>query len=674
MLSIAQLADSLFPEALTTWIDSQGVFGNLINLSIVGLFIFGWMRFLRRLRLTSKAFIAAERKLDGTRAAPTTAPFPAHPAHLNALWSNFLRARAGTTVRVGGEEISTVSPEDTFTEEAVLEGYNRSLAVTLAGVFTGLGILGTFIGLVSGMSGLQTDDPTQISAGASQLIDGMSAAFYTSIFGIVFSLAWLFLDRIFTHDVQRHVGRFFLKAKDLYPVESADRLLHRLLAVEQEESAAIQRTNTILQGHAPLGEKHPGIPQLYAVAFAQRNVLESAAGTLEEQKAILQALGTDMAVAFQNAMDNSLDKALRPVLETIAQTMTTYSAQVGERQADSLREMVTYFQDRLSEQLGGQFEGLANTLQATSEWQARVHGELEHLLERIQQASTAQAQVLERSSAACELFAGSLGQLGEMHQRMEKTSQQLEAGTRGVMSQMQGIAANVERVAAELDACVNAVSAQADALGARIQGLDAQQDTYRQANEAIRTQLAKQLDALNEQVDGLTTFWLRYKDDLSQVGEQLRGSMAEFGTFTAEKLGEVFSRFDAEMATVVEHLSGTLAEIREVTEDLPGGVERLRESLSTSAGAITAVGTSVQELSRELRTLQELPAAVRTLAPLPESVTNASARVKSTEDAIGRLDERLIQFIGILEQPARHTNGGGEKIAVVSGIVGDDRQ
>lgn len=673
---------AMLQSTLGGWIASQGVFGNLINLSIVALFVFGCIRYLKPLRATSRAFVAATEKLNarakeqlkegapGT-SAPVRAVFPAQPSHLNELWSDFLRTRSGATVHVGDVELSTIDPEGVFSEQAVLEGYNRSLAVTLAGVFTGLGILGTFIGLVTGMAGLQTGDAAKIGEGASQLIDGMSAAFYTSIFGIVFSLAWLLLDRTITHEVQRNVGRFFLKVREIYPVESADRLLHRLLEVEEEESKTIKRIQLVLQGHAPLGEKHPGIPQLYAAAKSHHQVSAEGNEILNEQKAILQSLGTDLAVAFQTAMDNSLSNTLKPALETIAQTIGNYSAQADERQAESLREMVKCFQEQLAEQLGGQFQGLADSLQSTSEWQTRVHGELGALVEQIQRSATMQSQVLERSTAACDLFTSSLGQLGEMHQQIQQTSQQMAAGTSAVLSRLEAISANVERVAAELDACVRSVGEQTSALATRIESLDAQQETYQKANESIRIQLAKQLDALSAQVEGLTGFWLRYKDDLSAVGEQLRGSVAEFGTFTAEKLGEVFARFDSEMARVVEHLSGTLAEVREVTDDLPGGVERLRDALQGSVGAVAAAGATISEFSRNLRTLEDLPGAVRSLSPLPEHVATATARVLSTEQAITGLDqriqgtdERLARVVVLLEQRAAQSSGGPTKVAV----------
>ncbi|WP_423928161.1 hypothetical protein [Candidatus Palauibacter sp.] len=84
----------------------------------------------------------------------------------------------------------------------------------------------------------------------------------------------------------------------------------------------------------------------------------------------------------------------------------------------------------------------------------------------------------------------------------------------------------------------------------------------------LRTALATQLDETGGQVDRLIGFWNDLKGNLDALATALEGSLTEFTSVTQEKLQEVFARFDTEMATVVNHLSGTLAELREATEDL----------------------------------------------------------------------------------------------------------
>lgn len=245
---------------------------------------YGLSRYLLPLVWTRRAFHSATARLKANKGSRVL--FPSRPSHLNQLWAQYLSDREGTTVAVDGEQISTVDPEDTFTEHTVLRGYNRNMALAFAGVFTGLGILGTFLGLVEGLATIRGTGQDQVMTSILGLLGGMSTAFYTSIIGITLSLFWLFSDRAIYHQIQPEVVSFLGAVRIAYPVESADRLLHRLLTVEQEESAAIHETNNILnhQGQTLTGSKR----------------------LLEEQKGILQTLGTDLAVAFQDALRQSV--------------------------------------------------------------------------------------------------------------------------------------------------------------------------------------------------------------------------------------------------------------------------------------------------------------------------------------------------------------------------------
>ena len=58
------------------------------------------------------------------------------------------------------------------------------------GVMTGLGILGTFIGLSFGLQNFNTGSASAITDSIPQLMNGIKIAFHTSIYGMVFSLVF----------------------------------------------------------------------------------------------------------------------------------------------------------------------------------------------------------------------------------------------------------------------------------------------------------------------------------------------------------------------------------------------------------------------------------------------------------------------------------------------------
>lgn len=65
----------------------------------------------------------------------------------------------------------------------------------MPGTLTGLGILGTFLGLSIGLGSVRGDDIYAVTDNVGTLLGGMKVAFHTSVYGIFFSLVFGFLYR-----------------------------------------------------------------------------------------------------------------------------------------------------------------------------------------------------------------------------------------------------------------------------------------------------------------------------------------------------------------------------------------------------------------------------------------------------------------------------------------------
>lgn len=78
----------------------------------------------------------------------------------------------------------------------------------MAGTLTGLGILGTFLGLALGLGSFQGDDIYTISDNVGPLLTGMKVAFHTSVYGIFFSLVFNFIYRSIMADAYGKLESF----------------------------------------------------------------------------------------------------------------------------------------------------------------------------------------------------------------------------------------------------------------------------------------------------------------------------------------------------------------------------------------------------------------------------------------------------------------------------------
>lgn len=78
----------------------------------------------------------------------------------------------------------------------------------ISGTLTGLGILGTFLGLSMGLGSFNGDNIYTISDNVGPLLSGMKVAFHTSVYGIFFSLIFNFVYRSIMSDAYEKLEDF----------------------------------------------------------------------------------------------------------------------------------------------------------------------------------------------------------------------------------------------------------------------------------------------------------------------------------------------------------------------------------------------------------------------------------------------------------------------------------
>lgn len=91
----------------------------------------------------------------------------------------------------------------------------KGILSIIPGVMTGLGILGTFIGLSIGLQNFNTGTAAEITSSIAPLMDGIKIAFHTSIYGMVFSLIFNFVYKKNLEDAYNCV-EYFLNAYHKY--------------------------------------------------------------------------------------------------------------------------------------------------------------------------------------------------------------------------------------------------------------------------------------------------------------------------------------------------------------------------------------------------------------------------------------------------------------------------
>lgn len=110
--------------------------------------------------------------------------------------------------RSGKRYTANVDIEDYINEGLVETVGKHFFNSAIPGTMTGLGILGTFIGLSLGLGSFNGNDIYTISDNVGPLLSGMKVAFHTSVYGIVFSLIFDYVYRSIMSDAYEKLDLF----------------------------------------------------------------------------------------------------------------------------------------------------------------------------------------------------------------------------------------------------------------------------------------------------------------------------------------------------------------------------------------------------------------------------------------------------------------------------------
>lgn len=479
-------------------------------------------------------------RLGADRDPIAQTPFPPN-TDLARLWAAFVRRAHSIPAEIRPGQTQArflVDPAEVFSLESVAGRMNLRLAEAVPGALTALGILGTFFGILIGLSSLELGNPEGTMSSIQGLLGGMTTAFATSVWGITLSLCWLLFFRVLRNRLDLAVTGFAQRVAEHYPPLRPEEILSAMLFL----------------------------------GLRQEKVSGEIRASIDSQKAELQRVGSDISETLERTLNTAYEKHFTPAVDSLRSTMEGFSSKVAERETAALGDMVESLREKLSGAVRDEYESLSESMMTAAELQEATTSSLSTLLERVEKTSTGQIELIEATSLASDKFARSTDHLTEAQRAINETS--------GHLQRLVDAAGNL---AAE-------ARAQAEVLTG--------------AHDELRQRLADQLDQIRGQVDELRGFWLQLEEPLGALSSQLRDSMQEFTQFTAEKLGEVFSRFDSEMAQVVDHLSGSLAEIRESTLDLAPSTGRLETTLEGAVERFEGLELAIREFvaaSEQLR-------------------------------------------------------------------------
>lgn len=329
-------------------------------------------------------------------------------------------------------------------------------------VLTGMGILGTFLGLAAGVHaasvGLTSGDSLQVTESLRQLLDGASLAFLTSLCGILFSLIFGFVERPTT------------------------RGLH---AVLHDWTAAIE---TCLE---PVTAESVALEQLDQAKRATRQ---------------LERFNTELIISLEQALDEEIAGRLSPQLDRLVEAVQGLRSDRSSDAGKMIEQVLGQFTNAMRERAGSEFEemaviisGLNRTLSDVTAMMAQSQQKTRIMLDEV--TAAIKASMDDSTTAMTETLHRSLHDVSqEMASASTRLVERLSASSASAVADMQ------ESIGVATDSLANTAVDAASKISATVHGLEnAAESLDRSTQQSQRvltdiTAFVNQFDTLRETI------------------------------------------------------------------------------------------------------------------------------------------------------------------------------
>jgi hypothetical protein len=537
---------------------------------------------------------------------------------------------------------ATIPASAIFTTETLIDSrLGTEFFKHLPGLFTGIGIIGTFSGLIRGLRDFKvSEDAATVRIGLGSLMTGVYQAFMVSAVAIFFAMVATFIEKLLVTVLYQKVEEITFELDSMFESGAGEEYLARL--VKASEDSADQ--SKILKD-------------------ALVTDLERILTGLSDQQIKSQAAGSqELAKQFVESLTIGLQGPLEQIAGAFQQTSQGNSQAV----TTLLTDVLAGFSQKLEELFGGQITGINELQQQTIQALQAAVVKLDQMASSVEQAGT------RTSDAMSERLADAIGAMDSRQQLMNDRMAEFVEQIRNLVSESQS------ETNQKLQATLTDIG---EAVRAQIASLQAQGDQASAGHLERETQIAAQtqelLRQLSARVETVVGSLQTQSEQTATAQIEREQRIAAQADETVAKLVSLTENLMIEVRSVIGEMRSTIEAMGNTTSDaitrMNSGAETMflaadeftkagqgvagvlqqatgvSDKLAQAAGSVSASSTMLQGVVADYAATRETLAAM--LSDLRSTVENAKREANLTSDILSRI-EAASQKLGQLQKDA----------------------
>ena len=580
---------------------------------------------------------------------------------IKGIWRKYQRTLISIPGKDGLEKYSTVESESYFSVAAFTEGMKGGLWSGLAGTFTGIGILGTFIGLTIGLAGVDTSSTGALSSSISGLLGGMSTAFVTSIFGIVSAIVFGVWHSQNMKRFGDAVSRFTDALDQVFIRKSVEEILLEELAESREQRAAMEQLSTDMAisicDHLPdvldqLAEKMDsamkGNLDTMLAGLSERqdkqteqlmqissNTSSLVSGCFDQLGNVLKKGVGQEAEELGNSLKNlssdiaSLAEGIRDILDR----STKASSEANQKTLDALNEAISKMNETM--------EGMAN--KQTEETDKNI----QRMTALMEEMKTTMKDIFDEMSASAKEQRTEIGKIAK--DSADQTKENLSAINASVKELMAGIGGQMQQMQSIIGKFA-------------IDSADQTKENLGVINASVKKLMAEIADQMQQMQSMMDTHEKHMQETLDQMRQAVSssgnvvnaaGKTVEAAGKTAKVFVEAADDVSMKLKTAAEPLQKAAEPLQLAAASLDSGVQVLAQSMTKQQADAKSVAESMQKISGDY-----MESSLYVKSALEEARNSWTAYEKRFKGVSGELEKAFVQLDSGMQNYNKVTNEG----------------
>ncbi|UGB33153.1 MotA/TolQ/ExbB proton channel family protein [Metabacillus sp. B2-18] len=524
-------------------------------------------------------------------------------------------------------------------------GY-RPLMDVGAGINVSIGVLGTFIGLSTGLADLNMGDTDALRTGISGLLDGMKVAFYSSVFGVFLSLAWTLFDRVISSQLDKKIDWHSEKLDYLLSTDDEELFLNRLEKISRSQADHLKTllTDALEKAMQPIvstiRESNGQVSNAFGALNDQFSKLQSGVETqsklLETQIEFSKSNSNDISDRLVEQITGGTQQSISQFTNIISDTkdlqqqmMQTVNT-VVEKFASSEQTQSTTLER--TEKMFAQFENMTSELdqmrssyKEASSFMEGLSGAFQQIQHLTQEQLPVQQEVMKSNQSLAEKYDGLTERFKEFNSAIEtkyenlmdevitvskslstsfkdmtdrfsqslvtqstmmKESDTLLQNVKEVVEYLTPVAPELKDVVGNIHSLKEQLSQMQQLQNELLPELvEMKTNTNKTVEEALAT-TKSYMNEMTNQLDVMKTSWTTTREQFEQTRETLNTSVKDFSENVDNGLSKTYHHFDETLTNAVKQVSQLVYQFSDVQKDFIDTLEDLSEEISKAkAGA-----------------------------------------------------------------------------------------